>query len=64
MNNSYFIGLDIPKHGEPAYPAESYGHGWGETGDALGFMVENLRHKSPTINTKTSGRFCIRPSKF
>ncbi|XP_078577341.1 putative ammonium transporter 1 [Branchiostoma floridae x Branchiostoma japonicum] len=21
-------GLDIPKHGEPAYPTESYGHGW------------------------------------
>ncbi|XP_076114294.1 putative ammonium transporter 1 isoform X1 [Mytilus galloprovincialis] len=48
-------GLDIPKHGEPAYPAESYGHGWGETGDALGSMVEKLRNKSPTINTKTSG---------
>ncbi|XP_064601317.1 putative ammonium transporter 1 [Liolophura sinensis] len=28
-------GLDIPKHGEPAYPAESYGHGWGEKGDSL-----------------------------
>ena len=24
-----FLGLDIPKHGEPAYPLESYGHGWG-----------------------------------
>ncbi|XP_071100410.1 putative ammonium transporter 1 isoform X1 [Haliotis cracherodii] len=23
-------GLDIPKHGEPAYPMESYGHGWVE----------------------------------
>ena len=23
-------GLDIPKHGEPAYPWESYGHGWTE----------------------------------
>lgn len=22
-------GLDIPKHGEPAYPLSSYGHGWG-----------------------------------
>lgn len=21
-------GLDIPKHGEPAYPVESYGNGW------------------------------------
>ncbi|GFS15559.1 ammonium transporter [Elysia marginata] len=24
-------GLDIPKHGEPAYPLESYGHGYTET---------------------------------
>ncbi|KAL4224872.1 ammonium transmembrane transporter [Mactra antiquata] len=23
-------GLDLPKHGEAAYPAEAYGHGWGE----------------------------------
>ncbi|XP_041365461.1 putative ammonium transporter 1 isoform X1 [Gigantopelta aegis] len=23
-------GLDIPKHGEPSYPWESYGHGWTE----------------------------------
>lgn len=23
-------GLDIPKHGEPAYPLESYGNGWEE----------------------------------
>ena len=23
-------GLDIPKHGEPAYPLESYGDGWTE----------------------------------
>uniref|UniRef100_A0A1I8FI26 Ammonium_transp domain-containing protein n=1 Tax=Macrostomum lignano TaxID=282301 RepID=A0A1I8FI26_9PLAT len=23
-------GLDIPKHGEPAYPLMAYGHGWGE----------------------------------
>ncbi|XP_014669407.1 PREDICTED: putative ammonium transporter 1 [Priapulus caudatus] len=28
-------GLDIPKHGEAAYPVEAYGHGWGERGDAL-----------------------------
>ena len=26
----YFnTGLDIPKHGEDAYPEEAYGHGWG-----------------------------------
>lgn len=24
-----FSGLDIPKHGEPAYPAEAWGDGWG-----------------------------------
>ena len=23
-------GLDIPKHGEPAYPLDSYGDGWTE----------------------------------
>ena len=23
------LGLDIPKHGEPAYPLASYGDGWG-----------------------------------
>uniref|UniRef100_A0A1I8IXG0 Ammonium_transp domain-containing protein n=1 Tax=Macrostomum lignano TaxID=282301 RepID=A0A1I8IXG0_9PLAT len=23
-------GLDIPKHGEPAYPLVAYGHGWGD----------------------------------
>lgn len=33
------VGLDIPKHGEPAYPAEAYGHGWGEKGDTLFTMV-------------------------
>lgn len=28
--NSIFCtpGLDIPKHGEPAYPLDSYGDGW------------------------------------
>ena len=25
-----FQGLDVPKHGEPAYPYSSYGDGWGE----------------------------------
>ncbi|CAB3980674.1 ammonium transporter 1 [Paramuricea clavata] len=24
-------GLDVPKHGEPAYPYSSYGDGWGES---------------------------------
>ena len=26
------LGLDVPKHGEPAYPSSSYGDGWGENG--------------------------------
>ena len=34
----FFLGLDIPKHGEPAYPLESYGDGWGSG-------------KSPTADT-------------
>ena len=28
------LGLDIPKHGEPAYPLSSYGHGWSESPSA------------------------------
>lgn len=27
-NFPFLIGLDIPKHGEPAYPLDSYGDGW------------------------------------
>ena len=34
-------GLDVPKHGEPAYPYSSYGDGWGES--------------PPTINGKHNG---------
>ena len=26
-------GLDIKKHGEPAYPTVAYGHGWDAEGD-------------------------------
>lgn len=26
-------GIDIGKHGEPAYPIEAYGHGWSERND-------------------------------
>ena len=26
-------GLDIKKHGEPAYPTAAYGHGWDTEGD-------------------------------
>ena len=25
----FTLGFGIPKHGEPAYPLESYGDGWG-----------------------------------
>ncbi|KAH3883459.1 hypothetical protein DPMN_007416 [Dreissena polymorpha] len=34
-------GLDIPKHGETAYPSEAYGHGWGEKGDTLVGLVRD-----------------------
>ncbi|KAJ8306768.1 hypothetical protein KUTeg_015680, partial [Tegillarca granosa] len=43
-----YKGLDIPKHGEPAYPFEAYGHGWGEKGDALSTMI------LPTVETSTT----------
>jgi hypothetical protein len=36
----YVLGLDIPKHGETAYPAEAYGHGWGEKGDTLAGLAK------------------------
>ena len=32
-------GLDIKKHGEPAYPTVAYGHGWDAEGD---FRMSNL----------------------
>ncbi|XP_077994370.1 putative ammonium transporter 1 [Glandiceps talaboti] len=32
-------GLDIPKHGEPAYPMASYGHGWGNTNTEEAFTI-------------------------
>ena len=37
-------GLDIAKHGEPAYPLDSYGHGWGEQPDPVKTIP--LVHKS------------------
>ena len=40
------VGLDIPKHGEPSYPAEAYGHGWGEKGDTLFTMVKRANKLS------------------
>ena len=33
-------GLDIKKHGEPAYPTAAYGHGWDTEGD---FRMSNLK---------------------
>ena len=30
----FVLGLDIPKHGEPAYPLASYGDGWSESPSA------------------------------
>ncbi|KAJ8299374.1 hypothetical protein KUTeg_023434 [Tegillarca granosa] len=47
-------GLDIPKHGEPAYPLESYGHGWGEKGDSLSSMVSSSIRTSTAAITKDS----------
>ena len=32
--NFFVLGLDIPKHGEPAYPLASYGDGWSESPSA------------------------------
>ncbi|KAK3591878.1 hypothetical protein CHS0354_005081 [Potamilus streckersoni] len=45
-------GLDIPKHGEAAYPAESYGHGWGEKGDALAGLVKSAVSSSVVFTNK------------
>merc|ERR1712113_1272343 len=33
-------GLDIKKHGEPAYPTAAYGHGWDSEGD---FAMANMQ---------------------
>ncbi|XP_078670890.1 putative ammonium transporter 1 [Branchiostoma floridae x Branchiostoma belcheri] len=38
-------GLDIPKHGEPAYPQESYGHGW---------LLETAEDKLPKCRAQKS----------
>ena len=35
------LGLDIPKHGEPAYPLASYGDGWG-SGESPAAQRQNL----------------------
>ena len=36
-----FAGLDVPKHGEPAYPFSSYGDGWGESPPAVNGHHDN-----------------------
>lgn len=51
-------GLDIPKHGESAYPAESYGHGWGEKGDTLAGLARKVV-KSASATTVSKGELCI-----
>jgi len=42
-------GLDIPKHGEPAYPAEAWGDGWG---DFLKYSSNGLGASTPPRNGK------------
>ncbi|NP_001161500.1 ammonium transporter-like protein [Saccoglossus kowalevskii] len=46
-------GLDIPKHGEPAYPIESYGHGWGSMGMTLLTAPVNGTETSPVSGVET-----------
>ena len=59
------IGLDIPKHGEPAYPVASYGDGW-SAGTAnpylrnlpvylnLGFQVDPTENSKPQSPNETA----------
>ena len=47
-----FLGLDIPKHGEAAYPAEAYGHGWGEKGDSLAGLVKQAVRSTSVLANK------------
>lgn len=53
-------GLDIPKHGEPAYPLESYGHGWVEKiimkKLRSGELPEPDEHLYPEIHTSNGKR--------
>ena len=46
------LGLDIPKHGEAAYPAEAYGHGWGEKGDSLAGLVKQAVRSTSVLANK------------
>ncbi|KAK6191639.1 hypothetical protein SNE40_003278 [Patella caerulea] len=45
-------GLDIPKHGEPAYPTEAYGHGWEEK---LAKILEHVELKDAAKNMSSLG---------
>ena len=49
---SFSTGLDIPKHGEPAYPADAYGHGWGEKGDSLFDLVTLAVKSTPKLTNQ------------
>ena len=44
-------GLDIKKHGEPAYPTAAYGHGWDTEGD---FRMSNLKANETVANENAS----------
>ena len=48
----FSTGLDIPKHGEPAYPADAYGHGWGEKGDSLFDLVTLAVKSTPKLTNQ------------
>ncbi|XP_071509116.1 putative ammonium transporter 1 [Diadema antillarum] len=43
-------GLDIPKHGEPAYPMASYGSGWEEQGMPNGVPGGNQSYTNAAFN--------------
>ena len=52
-----FPGLDVPKHGEPAYPYSSYGDGWGESpptvngshGNRIGLTNQGANVTAPSM---------------
>ena len=45
------LGLDVPKHGEPAYPSEAFGDGWGNYLDSnMSPVTSNGKHGKKTIS--------------
>ncbi|XP_063960880.1 putative ammonium transporter 1 [Lytechinus pictus] len=52
-------GLDIPKHGEPAYPLESYGHGWAESNQDNGVNGHPLGQVQEYTNSAFEGAVAI-----